>query len=91
MADLQELCESINKSQSEAKAEKKKGLSDLAKIAIVMALLVVIVFGSFGIGLWIMMVGWGLTPQSWGVIITGLIIQMGLTWLSMLLPRLLKD
>lgn len=91
MADLQDLCETINKAQSEAKAEKKKGLSDMTKIVIVLSVLLVIILGSFGIGLWIMMVGWGLTPQSWGVIITGLIIQMGLTWLSMLLPRLLKD
>jgi hypothetical protein len=88
MADLRDICEAINKEQTQA---KNKGLSDLTKIAIVMALLVVIVLGSFGIGLWIMMVGWGLTPQSWGVIITGLIVQMGLTWLSVLLPRLLRD
>lgn len=31
---------------------------------------------SFASGIWILSYGWGLTPQSWGVIIGGFFIQM---------------
>jgi hypothetical protein len=31
---------------------------------------------SFLTGLWILMWGWGLEPQSWGVIIGGFFVQM---------------
>jgi hypothetical protein len=35
-----------------------------------------VVGGSFAVGIWVMMAGWGLTVQSWGVIIGGAAIQL---------------
>jgi len=61
------------------------------KLAFAILLIIVLFSVSFGIGLWVMMVGWGLSPASWGVIIGGFIIQLVLIVLIEMAKGVLKD
>ena len=45
---------------------------------------------SFGIGIWVMIAGWGLTPQSWPIIIIGLLVQVGIVCVSTFIQTYFK-
>ena len=45
---------------------------------------------TFGVHLWVMIVGWGVSPASWGVIIGGWVIMIFLMMLAELAKALLK-
>jgi len=42
-----------------------------------------LIFGAFGISIWVNIVGWGLSIHSWSVIIWGFLFQCVLMILSM--------
>jgi len=49
---------------------------DLYKLLFVLMLVILCIAASFGVGIWVMIVGWGLTANSWSVIIIGALCQM---------------
>lgn len=86
--DLQKLCESLNKEKSINDAPK---VSYLGAAVIAVALVVILMLASFGVGIWVMISGWGLSPQSWGVIIGGLVIQVVIILAMQFIPKIFKD
>lgn len=86
--DLQKLCESLNKEKSNNDAPK---VSYLGAAIIAVALVVILMGASFGVGIWVMISGWGLSPQSWGVIIGGLVIQVVILLAMQFIPKIFKD
>lgn len=86
--DLQKLCESLNKEKPLNDAPK---VSYLGAAVIAIALVVILMLASFGVGIWVMISGWGLSPQSWGVIIGGLVIQVVIILAMQFIPKIFKD
>lgn len=86
--DLQKLCESLNK---EKPVKEKTEVSVVGAVILAIALLVILVGASFGVGIWVMISGWGLSPQSWGVIIGGLVIQVVILLVMQFIPKIFKN
>lgn len=63
----------------------------MLKLCFALLLCFVLIAGSFGVSLWVMMVGWGVSPASWGVIIGGFFIQLVLLALIELAKGIFKD
>ena len=86
--DLQKLCEALNK---EKPAKEKSEINVIGAAILALAVVIILVLASFGVGIWIMISGWGLSPQSWGVIIGGFIIQTVIMVVTHLITKIFKD
>jgi hypothetical protein len=55
-------------------------------------LLVILVLGcTFGVNVWVMICGWGVSPASWGVIIGGWLISLFLLVVLEFAKMMFKD
>lgn len=77
MDDLKELCETLNKSANK-NVRSQSSASTLVVALIALCITIFLMLASFGIGIWVMIAGWGLTAQSWPIIILGLVLQVGI-------------
>lgn len=85
--DLEKLCESLNK----GKTKDTPDVHYLGAAIVALALVVILMAASFAVGIWVMISGWGLSPQSWGVIIGGLVIQVVILLAMQFIPKIFKD
>ena len=86
--ELDKLCEAINKNQ---KSDKEPEVSVIGAAILSIGMMIFLFIASFGVGIWVMMSGWGLTPQSWGVIIGGMIMQIIITIVITCIPKIFKN
>lgn len=89
MSDLNELCETLNK-EANKKIKEPKDKSDILILLVVLGLSIFAMCLSFGVGIWVMIAGWGLTPQSWPIIIIGLLVQVGIVCVSTFIQSYFK-
>lgn len=89
MNDLKELSETLNK-EANKKIKEPVDKNSMLILLIVFGLSILAVCVSFGVGIWVMIAGWGLTPQSWPIIIIGLLIQVGIVLVSTFIQNYFK-
>lgn len=61
------------------------------KVLAALFLIVLLLGVVFGISCWVMIVGWGVTPASWGVIIGGFLLNLFVMTGVELVKSALKD
>ena len=61
------------------------------KILFALLLLGFISLATFGVHVWIMIVGWGVSPASWGVIVGGWVIMFILMVFAEVAKLVMKD
>ena len=86
--ELSKLCDALNK---EKRISDKPEVSPIGAAIVALVLVVILMGASFAIGIWIMISGWGLSPQSWGVIIGGLAMQIAILVAMQFIPKIFKD
>lgn len=90
MSDLKELCESINKDANNNVRKQTSAGGTLVAALIALCITIFLMLVSFGIGIWVMIAGWGLTAQSWPIIILGLVLQVGIVCVMTFITSLFK-